>query len=178
MREGWNPSGTRIAAFVMGGDLNQVWTTANDGTAVHAIYTGRSHQTWLDEMLMLDGRGFRLYDDVPGDTAAGTRFDNGPRNAHVTGSGTLGFASALPNWDWVLADTYPIPKEYLFLFHRPTGLFIPLARLRRQRTPATGSTAGEDEPRRPTVTIDSSYEGVGRQLYALDIGPILDNPPG
>jgi hypothetical protein len=178
MRESWNPSGSRILVFVKGG-LNQAWTMARDGTDTRAIYDSPSHQSWLDDQDMLEGRGFHLYDDILGDTEDGLLFGGGPDNAHVSGIGTVGFGVGLPNRDWVLADTYPIPQQYLFLYHRPTGTFVPLARLR--------STAGDgiyrvDLQARTsrdgrTVTIDSTYEGVGRQLYVLDIGYILDNPP-
>jgi hypothetical protein len=178
MREAWNPSGSRIAVFLKG-CLNQLWTMANDGSGARAVYDSPSHQSWLDDAMMLEGQGFDLYKDGVGDTTAGTLFDNGPPNAHVSGIGTMGFGSALSNRDWVLADTYPIPSQYLFLYHRPTGVFVPLARLH--------STAGDgiyriDLQARTsrngrTLTIDSSYEGLGRQLYVMDIGYILDNPP-
>ncbi|HKP18346.1 MAG TPA: hypothetical protein VJT84_07690 [Gaiellaceae bacterium] len=178
MRESWNPSGTRILVFVKGG-LNQAWTMAPDGSDARAVYDTPSHQTWLDDTTILEGHGFALYDDVSGDPSAGFLFENGPPNAHVTGIGTAGFGSALPNHDWVLADTYSIPRQYLFLYHRPTGTFVPLAAL-----PSTAEDGinrvdlqARTSPDGRTVTIDSTYEGLGRQLYTLDIGYILDNPP-
>ncbi len=178
MREAWNPSGKRIAVFVKGG-LNQLWTMADDGSGARPLYDAPSHQTWLGNRTMLEGHGFGLYKDDAGDAGLGTLFNDGPPNAHVSGIATMGFGSALTNRDWVLCDTYAIPKQYLFLYHRPTGLFIPLARL---PSTAIGDIYRVDLQARTsrdgrTLTIDSTYEGLGRQLYVLDIGYILDNPP-
>ncbi|HKP17162.1 MAG TPA: hypothetical protein VJT84_01705, partial [Gaiellaceae bacterium] len=178
MREGMNPTDKRAVVFAKGA-VNEAWTIGLDGSSPRPVYEVPSHQTWLDGTTMLEGQGFRLYKDVQGKTAAGSLFDNGPPNAHVSGSGTLGFGTALATHDWVLADTYAIPQQFLFLYHRPSGLFVPLARL--------PSTAGKgldriDLQARTSrdgriLTIDSSYEGLGRQLYMIDIGYILDHPP-
>ncbi|HKP19625.1 MAG TPA: hypothetical protein VJT84_14210 [Gaiellaceae bacterium] len=178
MRESWNASGSRIAVMIKGG-VNQQWTMAPDGTDLRTVYDGPSHPAWLDDGLMLDGHGFGLYKDVNGKTGSGVLFPDGPPNAHVSGIGNPGFGSALQNDDWVLADTYSIPLQYLFLYHRPTKTFIPLARL--HSTAQSGLYRIDLQARTSrdgrTVTIDSSYEGVGRQLYELDIGYILDSPP-
>jgi hypothetical protein len=178
MRESWNPSGSRVSVFIKGG-LNQTWTMTPDGADARAIYDIPSHQTWLDDVTLLEGHGFALYKDTDGDTSAGTLFDEGPPNAHVTGIGTIGFGSALPNDDWVLADTYSIPLQYVFLYHRPTGTFVLLARLHENagdgiyRVDLQARTSRDGR----VVTIDATHEGLGRQLYMLDIGYILDNPP-
>jgi hypothetical protein len=52
--------------------------------------------------------------------------------------------------EWILSDTYNIRGfQHVFLFHRPTRLFVPLAKLR--------CTRPNDE-----------YEGLGRQMYVCD----------
>jgi len=80
----------------------------------------------------------------------------------------------------VISDTYNLNGfQYLFLYHVPTKRFVPLAKLK--------STAGEGihrvdlHPRVSrdgrTVSIDATHEGQGRQMYIMNIGHIVDNPP-
>jgi hypothetical protein len=67
----------------------------------------------------------------------------------------------------------------VFLYHRPTGTFVLLARLHENagdgiyRVDLQARTSRDGR----VVTIDATHEGLGRQLYMLDIGYILDNPP-
>jgi len=75
--------------------------------------------------------------------------------------------------------------QYLFLYHRPTGKFVPLAKLRSTAEHVanfTGEWRVDLHPRFSrdgrTVCIDSTYEGLGRQMYLMEIGQILDHPPG
>ena len=91
--------------------------------------------------------------------------------------------------DWVLGDTYALKSggvkgdrdgfQHLFLFHRPSRLFVPLAKLKNTapkgifRVDLHARTTRDGR----TVSIDSSYEGLGRQMYLVDIGHILDKPP-
>jgi len=86
-----------------------------------------------------------------------------------------------PYGDWILADTYVLDGvQHLFLFHRPTKLFVSLAKLK-----STGAAKGVhrvDLHARCSrdgriVSIDATHEGLGRQMYIVDIGHILDNPP-
>jgi hypothetical protein len=73
--------------------------------------------------------------------------------------------------------------QYLFLYHIPTKLFVPLAKLKSTADDAVcdGSCRVDLHPRLSrdgrTVCIDSTHEGLGRQMYVLDIGCILDRPP-
>src|SRR5438128_1460657 len=98
-----------------------------------------------------------------------------------------GHDSFLPNpgSDWIISDTYVISGyQYLFLYHRPTKSFVPLAKLKSTAENVsnfTGEYRVDLHPRFSrdgrTVCIDSTYEGLGRQMYTIDIGYILDHPP-
>jgi hypothetical protein len=89
--------------------------------------------------------------------------------------------TVLPGGNWILLDTYPINGyQHVVLFHRPSRLSVPLAKLK--------NTAQEDTDYRVdihartsrdgrTVCIDATHEGLGRQMYIVPIGYILDRPP-
>jgi hypothetical protein len=83
--------------------------------------------------------------------------------------------------EWIISDTYNIHGfQYLFLFHRPTKQFVPLAKLKCNRPNDVHRV--DTHPRLSRdgrlVSIDATYEGLGRQMYVIEIGHILDNPPG
>jgi hypothetical protein len=65
------------------------------------------------------------------------------------------------------------------MYHRPTKLFVPLAKLRT--TAPDGIHRVDLHPRFSRngrmVSIDSTYEDLGRQMYIIDISNIVDNPP-
>ena len=71
----------------------------------------------------------------------------------------------------------------LFLHHRPSRLFVPLAKLKCNRRMDIGDGAHRVDlhPRLSRdgrlVSIDASHEGLGRQMYVIDISHILDHPP-
>ena len=80
------------------------------------------------------------------------------------------------------SDTYPIAGyQHLVLFHRPSRLFVPLARLKNtaqvmtiHRVDLHARTSRDGR----TVCIDATHEGLGRQMYIVPIRHILDHPPG
>ncbi len=74
--------------------------------------------------------------------------------------------------------------QHLFLFHRPTKLFVPLAKLKSTAEGAPGFTDEYRLDLHPRfsrdgrmVSIDATHECLGRQMYVIDIGYILDHPP-
>src|SRR4030095_5775724 len=86
--------------------------------------------------------------------------------------------------DWIIAHTYTIHGfQYVFLFHRSSRLFVPLAKLKcdRRMDIGDGEYRVDTHPRLSRngrmVSIDASQEGLGRQMYVIDIGHILDKPP-
>jgi hypothetical protein len=102
------------------------------------------------------------------------------------GYGGDGHGSFVPGsgGDWIISDTYAIHGfQYLFLYHRPSKLFVPLARLKcdRRMDIGDGDYRVDTHPRLSRngrlVSIDASHERLGRQMYVIDIGHILDNPP-
>ena len=90
-------------------------------------------------------------------------------------NGTVRVATASP------LDTYPLDGyQHVLLYHRPTKLFVPLAKLKN--TAKAGTIYRVDIHARTTrdgrtVCLDSSHEDLGRQMYLIPIGHILDNPP-
>jgi hypothetical protein len=185
-REGWNPSATRFIAFVKDPDsgLFKAFSIAADGSDVRYLYDNPSHHSWLDDTFVMDfgshtppggaspRKGYFLFkDDGTGQATEflwPTEFDG--HGSYVPG----------PGGDWILSDTYSIDGlQHLFMFHRPTKLFIPLAKLRS--TAESGLHRVDLHPRFSRdgrlVSIDATHEGLGRQMYILDISHIVDNPP-
>jgi hypothetical protein len=186
-REGWNPSGTRFVAFIKdpANKLFEAYSMAADGTDVRYLYHNPSHHSWRDDDHIIDfgkhappgggpphGGYFVFKDDGSGkamETLWAVDFDG--HNSYVPSSRN----------EWIISDTYSLNGfQHLFLYHVPTRRFVPLARLK--------STAGEGihrvdlHPRLSrdgkTVSIDATHEGLGRQMYVMDISHIIDHPPG
>jgi hypothetical protein len=195
-REGWNPSGTRFIAFIKD-PINHIgapYSLAADGTDVRFFYHKPSHHSWQDDNHLLD---FGHHLPPEGSRARNGYFlfkDDGTGRAKELlwpvdvndGFGGDGHDSYLPGpgGDWIISDTYPINHyQYLFLYHRPTKLFVPLAKLTSTAdwTVGDGMCRVDLHPRLSRdgrlVSIDSTHEGRGRQMYVADIGYILDYPP-
>ncbi len=173
-REGWNPSGTRFIAFLKNADRPTYtggWSVSADGQDVRFFYMTPSHHAWLDDDTMLEGRQFSIYKD-----------DGSSRPKPVADVGSVDFdPTVLPGGEWFLLDTYPLHGfQHIVLYHRKTRLFVPLARLKNTaqvdtdyRVDIHARTSRDGR----TVCIDASHEGLGRQMYIIPIGYILDNPP-
>ena len=186
-REGWNPSGKRFIAFIKDPEnaLSKAFSMTPKGTDVRYLYDKPSHHSWQDDNHIIDfgdhlrpggsasQKGYFLFEDDGSGRAKdflwATEFDG--HGSYVPG----------PGGDWILSDTYSIEGgfQYLFMYHRPTNLFVPLARL---KSTAEGGLHRVDlHPRISRdgriVSIDATHEGLGRQMYVIDIGHILDNPP-
>jgi len=196
-REGFNPSGNRFIAFLK--DARQTVpgrTSARtegfsmnlEGKDIKYFYREPSHHFWLNDNEIMDNgyhqdpvsgervRGyFRFVDDGSG--RAKEKYFDAP-NGHIT---------LHPNGEWILTDTYNIDGEiHLYMYHIPTEKFVPLNKL-------TYKLGGYLYPYNPgifrvdlhprftpdgkSVSIDSSHDGFGRQMYMIDISKIIDNPP-
>ena len=185
-REGWNPSGTRFVAFIKDppNNLFEAYSMSAKGTDVRYLYYNPSHHSWLDDDHIIDfgqhtppgggppQKGYFLFKDDGSGKAReelwAVDFDG--HNSYVPNTGS----------SWIISDTYSLNGfQYLFLYHVPTKYFVPLAKLK--------STAGEGihrvdlHPRLSRdgkiVSVDATHEGLGRQMYVMNIGHIIDNPP-
>lgn len=190
-REGWNPSGTRLVTFIKDHTNNifEAYSLNPDGSDVRYLYHNPSHHAWKDDRHIVD---YGRHAPPGGDTPMGGYFlfqDDGTGKSKelLWASNFDGHDSFLPapGSDWIISDTYVISgQQHLFLFHRPTKLFVPLARLKSTAEDVpnfTGEYRVDLHPRFSRdgriVCIDSTYEGLGRQMYIIDIGHILDHPP-
>lgn len=185
-REGWNPSGTRFVAFVKDPDneLFEAYSMAANGTDVRHLYHNPSHHSWRGDDHILD---FGKHTPPAGGAPHGGYFvfqDDGSGKAKeilwpVDYDGHNSYVPAHGN-DWIISDTYNLNGfQYLFLYHVPTGRFVPLAKLKV--TADEGIHRVDLHPRvsrdGKIVSIDATHEGLGRQMYILNIGHIVDNPP-
>src|SRR5262245_1879208 len=173
-REGWNPSGTRFIAFLKNADRPTYtggWSISADGKDVRQFYMEPSHHAWLDDDAILEGRHFSIYKD-----------DGSGKPHPVADVGNVNVDTTfLPVGKWFLIVPYPLNGyHYVVLYHRPSQLFVPLAKLKN--TAQVGTIHRVDIHARTsrdgrTVCIDSSHEDLGRQMYIIPIGHILDHPP-
>lgn len=176
-REGWNPSGTRFITFLRNMDSPNRhisgWSIDAEGEDIRYFYKNPSHHVWVNDSVIFEGRYFaKIRDDGSGNIQIPL--------AQVDANIDPTFLPE-PYQDWILGDTYVIDGyQHLFLFHQPTKLFVPLARLKNTGAPqgifrvdlhARSNRSGRK------ISIDSTHEGLGRQLYLIDIGHILDHPP-
>lgn len=173
-REGWNPSGTRFIAFLKNADRPTYtggWSISANGKDVRYFYATPSHHAWLDDETILEGRYFSIYKD-----------DGSGKPDRVSDVGSVDFdPTVLPGGEWFLLDTYPLDGyQHVVLFHRPSKRFVPLARLKNHaqvntdyRVDIHARTTRDGR----TVCIDASHENLGRQMYVIPIGHILDHPP-
>jgi hypothetical protein len=190
-REGWNPSATRFVTFIKdhANNLFQAYSMAADGSNVRYLYSNPSHHSWQDDNHILD---YGHHEAPGGGPPVGGYFlfkdDGSGKAAELLWTSPYdGHDSYLPGpgSDWILSDTYVIGGyQYLFLFHRPTKRFIPLARLKSTAEDVPNFSAEFRVDLHPRfsrdgrmVCIDSTYEGLGRQMYLIDVGYILDHPP-
>lgn len=192
-REGFNPSGERFIFFVKDAQPGKRARTegfsANiGGSDIKYLYKEPSHHFWLNNEQIMDNgwhtppdrqdsvRGYFLFHD-DGSGQAKKMYFEAP-NGHITIS---------KDGNWILTDTYNMNGFiYLYLYHLPTKKLVPLAKLethfkRKQTLKKAGYYRIDLHPRYTPdgrkVCIDSSHEGLGRQIYILDIGHIIDNPP-
>lgn len=190
-REGWNPSGTRLVTFIKdpANQLFQAYSMTPEGSDVRYLYYNPSHHAWQDDHHIID---YGRHKPPGGEAPMGGYFlfkDDGSGEAKelLWPSKFDGHDSFLPGpgSDWIISDTYVIAGyQYLFLYHRPTKLFVPLARLKStaENVPNfTGEYRVDLHPRFSRdgrkLCIDATHEGLGRQMYLIDIGYILDQPP-
>jgi hypothetical protein len=191
-REGWNPSGKRFVVFLKDPEnkLYEAYSMSADGTDARYLYHNPSHHAWLDDDHIFDfgshkppgedkaRRGYFLFKD---DGSGAAKELLWPVDVD-DGFGGDGHGSFVPGTrgEWIISDTYNIRGfQYVFLFHRPTKQFVPLAKLKCGR-PNDGYRV-DTHPRLSRdgrlVCIDATHEGLGRQMYVMDIGHILDHPP-
>jgi hypothetical protein len=160
-----------------------------EGGDVRYLYYNPSHHAWQDDNHIID---YGRHTPPGGGSPMGGYFlfkDDGSGQAKelLWPSKHDGHDSFIPGpgSDWIISDTYVISGyQYLFLYHRPTKLFVPLAKLKSTAEDVpnfTGEYRVDLHPRFSrdgrTICIDSTYEGLGRQMYVIDVGYILDHPP-
>jgi hypothetical protein len=185
-REGFNPSGDRFIVFIKNARYDTTCTEGYsmnlEGKDIRFFYHEPSHHFWLnDEEIIADGTlansgYFRYKDDGTGSVKE--KYFDAP-NGHIT---------MHKNGEWFLTDTYSIDGFlYLYMYHIPTKKFVLLAKLKNNADfPKGYGTYGpfrvdlhpRFSPNGKLISFDSTHEGLGRQIYVMDISHIIDNPPG
>jgi hypothetical protein len=196
-REGFNPSGNRFIFFIKDARETEPGRTSArtegfsvnlDGTDLKYFYREPSHHFWLNDYEIMDN-GFHQKPDGRGSVRGYFRFaDDGSGKAkEMYFEAPNGHITLHPNGEWILTDTYNIHGNiYLYLYHIPSEIFVPVSKLEYKlggyMYPYNPGIFRVDlhprfTPDGKSVAIDSSHEGLGRQMYLIDVSKIMDNPP-
>jgi hypothetical protein len=202
-REGYNPSGNRFIAFVKDVRINSKGDTSvrtvgysmtPEGKDIRYLYEEPSHHYWSDDATITDNVRLKTPDGKRNLRAYYVFNDDGSGKAkEQLWVAPNGHDSYHPNGDWILTDTYSTDDEYdlngyefLYLYHLPTKKMVLLGKFPFM---IGGKYSNEDpgiyrvdlhlrlSPDGRKVAFDGTHDGIGRQIYLIDIGSILDNPP-
>lgn len=181
-----NPTGTRFAFFERWGApaiVTRVLTANLDGSGLFVIAPPGghlSHAAWLDdERLVLYSTqhdGYTVFRDAGADTHGARAQRDEPSTLLETSRD--GHQSFLAGGEWMLTDTYGDDDgtQHVLLYHVPTETIFTLAHLAAPQT-FTGTLRCDHHPRISRngrkVVVDSAHRW-GRQMYLIDIGPIID----
>lgn len=184
----FNPTGTRFAFLhrwrEQGGKgwpfRTRMMTADSEGKNCRVLVPGGcGHFNWRDsEHLLIQAGGFYLYRDGTG-------------KVKQIGKGLIpdsgGHISYLPGSRWLVGDTYPNKQRYqkLYLYHIQKGYLIQLGKFFLPSEYSGSQSENVDDEWRcdlhprisrdgKKIVIDSAHEGLGRQMYLIDISNILD----
>ena len=152
-------------------------TARPDGSDIRIIddYGRMSHFIWRDTRHILawawhpsHGNAFYLYED-------------GTNKVEVVGKAVMtqnGHCSYLPGNKWILNDTYPDKerKQHVYLYNAATGKRFPLGGFHsppQYKGEWRCDTHPRFSPDGRSVVIDSPHGGSGRQMYLINISPIV-----
>ena len=189
-REGYNPSGKRFIAFIKDDRINAAgaktthttgFSMTPDGKDIRFLYDEPSHHYWIDDETILDNVKTKLSDS--GKSVQGYYIfkDDGTGKAkEMLWAAPNGHDSFHPDGKWILTDTYYLDGfQYLYMYYIPTKKFIALGKFKSK--PNMGIFRLDLHPRFTQdgnfLAIDSNHEGLGRQMYLIDIRYIINNPP-
>jgi len=177
----FNPDGSRFIFLHRwrpaegGPSSTRMLTAAPDGSDVRVVddYGHTSHFIWRDpEHILAWGYhplaewAFYLYED-------------GTREVEAVGREAMahdGHCTYLAGEEWIVNDGYPQGgKREAYLYHVPTGRRVSLGRFDSPEV-YSGEWRCDLHPRHSPdgslLTIDSVHEGIGRQIYLLDVSEI------
>ena len=157
----------------------RMFTAGLDGSDIRLLHDGGSfsHFIWRDPQHILAWAG------TPKPRQAYYLIDEKTGEWEVVGRDAMtldGHCTVLPGGEWIVNDAYAVngdrTRKPLYLYHPATDRRIDIAVL---HSPAeyVGEWRCDLHPRHSrdgaVLTIDSTHEGNGRQLYLLDIRPCL-----
>ncbi|MEO5893622.1 MAG: hypothetical protein ABIQ31_25435 [Ferruginibacter sp.] len=202
-REGFNVSGNRFIAFVKDVRIKSPGDTTTrtigfsmtpEGQDIRYLYEEPSHHYWRDDSTIIDNVRVQL--PSGGDRVRAYilfKDDGSGKPKEILWVAPNGHDSYHKSGEWILTDTYSTDGKYnlngyhyLYMYHIATKKFVPLGKFEFR---INGTYSKEDpgifrvdlhprfSPDGRLISFDSTHEGLGRQVYMIDIGYILDNPP-
>lgn len=172
----WSPDGKRFLMFNRWsgkGQPTRVFTMAGDGSDLRLLSAkGASHWVWRDaqHVLIWADNAYKLYKDNGSGESVEEIW------VHPNGHQTY---VPRTNNEWLLTDTYPQGKERmhkLCLYHIPSKKIEVLGNF-HSPTAYEGEWRCDTHPRLSRcgrkIVIDSAHEGLGRQMYLIDISEII-----
>ena len=159
----------------------RMMTAAVDGSDIYAVdqYGFTSHFIWRDPERILAWARHPSYGD------AFYLFRDRTQEVEVVGKGVMklnGHCTYLADTNWVLNDTYPVPRgdgsaQELYLYDVRRGERTELGAY-RSLPDYSGEWRCDLHPRSSRdgrmITIDSVHGGGGRQIYLMDISAHLE----